>query len=42
MFVLKDEGLFDTRDEVFERFGSLRQTLRGSVFEMVFGDRKST
>jgi hypothetical protein len=42
MFILNDEGFFDTRDEAFERFGSFGQTLRGRVFEMVFGDRKST
>jgi len=42
MFVLKDEGFFDTRDEAFEHFGSFQHTLRGRVFEMVFGNRKST
>ena len=40
-FVLRDEGFFDTRDEAFERFGSFRHTLRGHVFEAVFGGRKS-
>jgi hypothetical protein len=40
-FVLDDKGFFDTRDEAFERFGSFRRTLRGRLFEMVFGDRKS-
>ena len=41
-FVLCDEGLFNTRDEVFERFGSFQYTLRGRVFEAVFGGRKSS
>ncbi|HYN14350.1 MAG TPA: transglutaminase domain-containing protein [Terriglobales bacterium] len=39
-FVLADEGFFDTRDEVFERFGSFQDTPRGWVFEAVFGDKK--
>ena len=39
--VLADEGFFNTRDEVFGRFGSLRHTLRGELFEVVFGGRKS-
>jgi hypothetical protein len=40
-FVLSDEGLFDTRDEVFKRFGSFQHTLRGRAFELIFGGRKS-
>jgi hypothetical protein len=40
-FVLADEGFFDTRDEVFERFGSLQDSLRGRTFEAIFGGRKS-
>jgi len=40
-FVLKEEGFFDTRDEAFHRFGSFQQTLRGRLFEMTYGDRKS-
>jgi hypothetical protein len=40
-FVLADEGFFDTRDEVFERFGSLQDSLRGRAFEAIFGGRKS-
>jgi len=40
-FVLVDEGFFNTRDEVFERFGSLHSTLRGQVFEVFYGDRSS-
>ena len=40
-FVLADEGFFDTRDEVFEHFGSLQNTLRGRAFEILFGGRKS-
>jgi hypothetical protein len=41
-FVQRDEGFFDTRDEVFERFGSFQHTFRGRVFEAVFGGRKSS
>jgi len=40
-FVLDDQGFFDTRDEAFERLGSFQRTLRGRLFEMVYGDRKS-
>jgi len=40
-FVVRDEGLFDTRDEALEKFGSLQHTLRGHAFEMIFGGRKS-
>jgi hypothetical protein len=41
-FVWDDAGFFDTRDEVFERFGSFQHTLRGWVFETAFGGRKSS
>jgi hypothetical protein len=40
-FVLADEGFFDTRDEVFERFGSFHTTLRGRMFELIYGGRNS-
>jgi Transglutaminase-like superfamily len=40
-FVLEDKGFFDTRDEAFERLGSFQRTLRGRLFEVFFGDRKS-
>lgn len=40
-FLLNNYGLFDTRDEVFEQFGSFQHTLRGRAFELVFGGRKS-
>jgi len=40
-FVLADSGFFDTRDEVFERFGSFQYSLRGRVFELAFGGRSS-
>lgn len=39
--VVGDEGLFDTRDELFARFGSLQSSWRGRIFEAVFGGRKS-
>jgi transglutaminase-like putative cysteine protease len=41
-FLVRNEGFFDTRDEVFQRLGSFQFTLRGRVFEAVFGDRKSS
>jgi hypothetical protein len=41
-FVLDDAGFFDTRDEAFKRFGSFQFTLRGRVFEAVFGGRGSS
>ena len=40
-FVLETKGFFDTRDEAFERLGSFQHTLRGRLFEMFLGDRKS-
>jgi hypothetical protein len=40
-FVLADEGFFDARDVVFERFGSIQNTIRGCVFEILFGGRQS-
>src|SRR5271166_3191364 len=41
-FVLSDEGFFDTRDEVFERLGSFQATLRGRIFELIYGGRSSS
>ena len=40
-FILQNHGFFDTRDEVFERFGSFQETIRGRIFEIVFGNQKS-
>src|ERR1700722_3758844 len=40
-FVLADEGFLDSRDEVFERFGSFDTTLRGRIFEALYGGRSS-
>lgn len=40
-YVTSDLGFFDTRDEVFERFGSFQDTLRGRIFEKLFGGRSS-
>jgi hypothetical protein len=40
-YVLSDDGFFDTRDEVFERFVSFQHTLRGHLFELAFGGRSS-
>jgi hypothetical protein len=41
-YVVSDLGFFDTRDEVFERFGSFQDTVRGRVFELLFGGRRSS
>ena len=41
-FLVHDSGLFDTRDEVFEQFGSFQHTLRGRAFELVYGGRTSS
>lgn len=41
-FVLQDAGFFDTRDAAFERLGSFQNTLRGRLFEAIFGGRKSS
>jgi hypothetical protein len=40
-FVLEDKGFFNTRDEAFVTLGSFQHTLRGHLFEMFLGDRKS-
>jgi hypothetical protein len=40
-YVVGDEGFFDTRDELFAKFGSLQYSWRGRAFEAVFGGRKS-
>jgi Transglutaminase-like superfamily len=40
-FILEDEGFFDSRDEAFKKFGSFQQTMRGRLFEVFFGGRKS-
>ena len=40
-FILSDEGFFDTRDEVFARFGSFHTTLRGRMFDLIYGGRAS-
>ncbi len=38
-YVLSDDGFFDTRDQVFKRYSSFQYTLRGRVFEFLFGGR---
>lgn len=40
-FVISDAGFFDSRDEAFGQFGLLQNTVRGRVFEVLFGGRKS-
>ena len=39
-FILSDDGFFDTRDEAFDRFGVFENTVRGRIFELVWGDQK--
>ena len=40
-FVLADEGIFDTRDDALRRFGSLQDTLRGRMFQLLLKGRSS-
>ena len=40
-FIESDEGFLDTRDEVFARFGSFQTSLRGRMFELLYGGRAS-
>lgn len=40
-FVLAREGPFDSRDDLFNRLGCFDETIRGKVFEMMYGDRNS-
>jgi hypothetical protein len=40
-FVVKNMRFFDTRDEAFQCLGTFQRTLRGRLFEILFGDRKS-
>jgi transglutaminase-like putative cysteine protease len=40
-YVVGEEGYSDTRDELFNRLGSLQQSWRGHAFEAIFGGRKS-
>ena len=37
-----DHGMFDCRDDAFDRLGSFQKTLRGRAFELVYGGRKSS
>lgn len=40
-FLVADRGLFDTRDDAFKTLGSFQHTIRGRLFEALYGDRKS-
>lgn len=40
-FVLADEGIFDTRDDALRRFGSMEDTPRGRMFQLLFAGRSS-
>jgi transglutaminase superfamily protein len=41
-FLVADRGLFDTRDDAFKTLGSFQHTVRGRIFEVLYGDRKSS
>lgn len=40
-FVIEDAGFFDSRDALYDYFGSFQHSLRGYAFELVYGGRKS-
>jgi len=40
-FLVTNEGFFDTRDELFHKFGSFQHSCRGCGFEVIFGGGKS-
>lgn len=40
-YVLEACGTFDTRDELFSRFGTLEDTWRGKAFELFYSGRES-
>lgn len=41
-YLVSDEGVFDSRDDALRRFGSFQFSLRGRIFELVYGGRKSS
>jgi hypothetical protein len=41
-FLIADGGSFATRDDVFRKHRPFQHTLRGRVFELIFGGRKSS
>jgi hypothetical protein len=38
--LLEEGGLFNSRDELFNSYGILGETLRGRIFELIYGGRK--
>lgn len=40
-YLLADDGLFESRDEIFATYPLLQDTWRGQVFETIWGGRKS-
>jgi hypothetical protein len=40
-YVVENCGVFDTRDELFARIGTLEETWRGRAFELPYAGRKS-
>jgi len=40
-YFVSDAGMFDARDDLLQELGSFQHTLKGLVFEKLFGGRKS-
>jgi transglutaminase-like putative cysteine protease len=40
-YIVDNGGVFDTRDELFTRMGTLEETWRGRAFELLYAGRKS-
>jgi hypothetical protein len=41
MFVVAHGGVFDARDDLFDRLGSFQETWKGKAFELLYGGRRS-
>lgn len=40
-YFISETEVFNSRDELFERYGTLQNTFTGKVFEIIYGGRKS-
>lgn len=40
-YFISETEIFNSRDELFKRYGTLQNTFTGKVFEMIYGGRKS-
>lgn len=40
-YFISETEVFNSRDELFEKYGTLQNTFIGKVFEMIYGGRKS-